>query len=189
MMTTVSHDVASIKRMIAAGDVVRGTAGGTAGGSVRTETNSQTLRLLREFSHCGNDYRRVPPSWNIPQSGLQSMHLYWHCGDETKNIPPMKFLEKRDVRHLGRRAPTTLAEIRRVMTIIDGRAKSKGLHARDFMGHDEVNSMYSHGEAAISEVVPANTNSGRKRNVARLKVSSAVKFAAKKRRKDVNISE
>ena len=76
MMTTVSHDVASIKRMIAAGDVVRGTAGGTAGGSVRTETNSQTLRLLRKFSHGGNDYRRVPPSWNIPQSGLQSTHLY-----------------------------------------------------------------------------------------------------------------
>ena len=101
----------------------------------------------------------------------------------------MKFLEKRDARHLGRRAPTTLAEIRRVMIIIDGRAKSKGLHARDFMGHDEVDSMYSPGEAAISEVVPANTNSGRKRNVARLKVSSAVNFAAKKRRKDVKISE
>ena len=73
MMSTMSDDVASIKRMIAAGNVVRGTTGGTAGGSVRTETNMQTLRLLREFSHGGNDYRRVPPSWNIPQSGLQSM--------------------------------------------------------------------------------------------------------------------
>jgi hypothetical protein len=57
------------------------------------------------------------------------------------------------------------------------------------MSHDEVNSLYSNGEAEISEIVPANTNSERKRNVARLKVSSVVKFAAKKKRQDVNISE
>ena len=66
MMTAMSNDIASIKRMIAGGDRVCGTAGGSA----RTEKNSsQTLRLLRKFSHGGNDYRRVLPSWNIPQSG------------------------------------------------------------------------------------------------------------------------
>ena len=45
------------------------------------------------------------------------------------------------------------------------------------------------GEDGISEVVLANTNSGRRKHVARLKVLSVVNFAAKKRRQDVNISE
>ena len=54
-----SNDIASIKIMIADGDGVYGTEGG----SVCTEMSSgQTLRLLLEFSHGGNDYRHVLPS-------------------------------------------------------------------------------------------------------------------------------
>ena len=52
MMTAVLNDIASIKRVIADRDGVRGTVGNSS----RTERSSgQTLRLLHKFSHGGND--------------------------------------------------------------------------------------------------------------------------------------
>ena len=65
----------------------------------------------------------------------------------------MKFLERRDLKHLGKRAPTTLCEIWRIMTLIDDRAKAKGLRVRDIMTHIAANSLYASGEAAIAEIV------------------------------------
>ena len=149
------------------------------------EKNGQTMRLLRQFKHGnGNDYRRVPPSWQFPRLALQGMYSYWHCGDEVNNIPPMKFLERRDLKHLGRRAPSTYWEIQQVVTLIDDCAKAKGLQVRDTMSHTVVNSLYANSKAAIAELVPAQTKSGRKRNITRLKYPTVIREILKKRKQD-----
>lgn len=83
---------------------------------------------------------------------------------------------------LGRRATTTLGEIRKVMLLIDKRAQQKGLRVRHMMTYLEVNSLFAHGEDAITELVPATTNTGRVRNVSGLRVKTVVTYITKQKK-------
>ena len=112
-----------------------------------------------------------PRTGNIPKLGLQALYGYWHCGSENYNIPPMKWLTSSDIAHLGKRAKPTLSEMKRVMGLIDKRAKLKGMQVRDNMTRDDINTLYVHGEDAVREIVPAKTAKGRERNIAALKFS------------------
>ena len=180
-IVTMSDDMATIKQMIANGIVTRGGNESNPSGAERRR--SRSARLLREFKHGENNYRRVPPGWKFPKLNLQAMYLYWHCGDECGNIPRMKFLDKSDVKHLGKRAGVMLWEIGLVMTLIDNRAKQKGLIVKDLLSHAEANSLYSTGKEAIIEIVPDTTNTGRKRNVSRLKCPTVVREYHLKKKK------
>ena len=134
----------------------------------------ETVRFMREFKHGDGDYRRVPRTWTLPTLGLQPLYVYWHAGDEGKNFPPMKFLERRDVVHLGKRAPPALSEIRRVMNLIDNRVKSKGVRIKTVMTPAEANSLYARGEEAIIEIVSPKTKTGRTRTVSRVKYRTVI---------------
>ena len=127
-------------------------------------------------------YRRVPRTWIFPTLGLQPLYVYWHTGDEEKNFPPMKFLERRDVAHIGKRAPPNLSEIRRVMTLIDNRVKNKGMRIKTIMTPAEANSSYAHGEEAIIELFSPKTKTGRKRTVSWIKYRTVLRNMRKKRR-------
>ena len=126
-------------------------------------------------------YRHVPRDWKFPKLGLQPMYAYWHCGNENDNIPPLKWLQCSDVAHVGKRSRATLAEMRRVMTLIDDRARAKGLRVKANMSHVEANILYAHGEEVIKELVSGKTLQGRERNVSALKLSSVVTFMQRKR--------
>ena len=125
-------------------------------------------------------YRRVPWDWKFPKLGLQPMYAYWHCGNENDNIPPIKWLQCSDVDRVGKRARATLAKMRRVMTLIDDRARAKGLRVKANMNHVEANTLYAHGEEVIKELVSGKTLQGRERNVSALKLSSVVTFIQRK---------
>ena len=143
---------------------------------------ARTARFMCEFKHEDDDYKRVPRTWIFPILGLQSLYVYWHAGDEEKYYPPMKFLEGRDVAHIGKRAHTTLCENRRVMTLINDRVKSKGTRIKTVMTPAEANSLYSYGEETVLEIVPAETKTGRKRTVSRVKYRTVLENTSKKRR-------
>lgn len=156
-------------------DVLRNEEGGerneecTAGAQIYKE---------RKFEHPDGKYRRVPRGWTFPKLGLQKLYVYWHCGDESKGIPPMKRLWTSDVDHIGKRARVALSEIKRVMSLIDNRVKEKGLRIRGSMTmtRAEANSLYARGEGAILELVPAETATGRERNVSTLKVQTVITY-------------
>ncbi|EJK64045.1 hypothetical protein THAOC_15260, partial [Thalassiosira oceanica] len=146
----------------------------------------QNYRLLRQYRHAsdGKD-RRVPPTWRFPSKlPLQTMYQYWHCGNDLSHMPPMKYLDNNDVRFLGKRAGTTLGETRRVMQMIDQRARAEGLAVGDTMTLNQVNSLYHVGERAILEALDDGTPSGRQRNVSRLKVGTVMREIQKKKRLD-----
>jgi len=96
----------------------------------------------------------------------------------------MKYLDNNDVRFLGKRAGTTLGETRRLMQMIDQRARAEGLAVGDTMTLNQVNSLYHVGESAILEALDDGTPSGRQRNVSRLKVGTIVREIQKKKRLD-----
>ena len=99
----------------------------------------------------------------------------------------MKFLDKSDVKHLGKRAGVMLWEIGLAMTLIDNHAKQKGLIVKDLLSHAEANSLYSTGEEAIIEIVPDTTNTGRKLDVSRLRCPTVVReYHQKKNKKKPN---
>ena len=136
-----------------------------------------------QFEHDDGEYRRVPSDWKFPRLPLQPMYTYWHCGDVEKDYPPIKFLERKDIAHISKRAHISLCEIRRVMTLIDNRAKSKGMQVRSIMTPEEANSLFASGEDAIREIVSSVNNSGRKKKLARLKHSTVVNYLLKKRKR------
>ena len=106
-LTGISKDVALIKQMMSRNEQQEHE-------DARAERRMgmrQTVRCMREFKHGDGDYRRVPRTWIFPTLGLQPLYVYWHTGDEGKNFPPMKFLERRDVVHVGKRAQPALSEI------------------------------------------------------------------------------
>ena len=112
------------------------------------------------------------------------MYLYyWHCGDETRQIPPMKYFHNSDVEHLGKASRVRLAELRKVMTVIDvaAAANGKGFPSANNMDHTMANTCYFHGESAIIDLVPTQTNKGRDRLVSRMKWTTVVRFMHKKR--------
>jgi len=96
----------------------------------------------------------------------------------------MKYLDNNDVKFLGKRAGTTLGETKRVMQMIDRRARLEGLVVGDTMTLIQVNSLYNVGERAILEALDDGTPSGRQRNVSRMKVGTVVREIQKKRRRD-----
>jgi hypothetical protein len=142
--------------------------------------NEPTARLHRQYRHPDGKERRVPVSWQIPKLTLQSMYLYWHCDDETRQIPPMKYFHNSDVEHLGKASRVRLAELRKVMTVIVA-AAAKGFSAANNMDHTMANTCYFHGESAIIDLVPSQTNNGRDRLVSRMKWTTVVRFMHKKR--------
>ena len=121
--SAMSNYIISIKQMIEDMDVARETAGNrqhqTQRGSVKH------MRLLGEFKHGNDDYRRVPSTWKFPSLSLQPMHTYWHCGNNSETLSPMKFLEPQDLVHMGTSALETLSKIGGGMAIIDNSAKKK----------------------------------------------------------------
>jgi hypothetical protein len=143
--------------------------------------NDPTARLHRQYRHPDGKERRVPVSWQIPKLTVQSMYLYWHCGDETRQIPPMKYFHNSDVEHLGKSARVRLSEMRKVMGAIDAASAAKGFPAANNMDHTMANTCYFHGESAIIDLVPAQTNKGRDRLVSRMKWTTVIRFMHKKR--------
>ena len=103
------------------------------------------------------------------------MYVYWHCGDEEGSIPPMKFLELSDVDFITR-GKKALSEIKCVMQFIDKQATSAGVSPKELMTHIEANSCYHYAEAAIKQLVPAQTPQGRTRDLRKLQVTYVVKF-------------
>ena len=138
---------------------------------------------MREFKHEDDDYKRVPRTWTFPTLGLQPLYVYWHAGDEEKYYPPMKFLEGRDVAHIGKRAHTTLCEIRRVMTLIDDHVKIKGRRIKTVMTPQrQICCTRTYGEETVLKTVPAETKTGRKRTVIPVKYCTVLENMSKKRR-------
>ena len=176
-LTGISKDVALIKQMTSGHERQEHA-------DARVETRrgmGPTARFMCEFRHRDGDYRRVPRTWVFPTLGLQPLYVYWHTGDEEKNFRPMKFLERRDVVHIDKRAPPALSKIRRVMTLIDDRVKSKGMRIKPVMTPAEANSLYAHGEEAIIEIVSPKTKTGRTRTVSRVKYRTVVEYMCKKK--------
>ena len=112
----------------------------------------------------------------MPKVSLQAIYLYWHCGDEAEKIPPMKFFSNSDVRHLGKTMRVRLGELRKVMKAIDTATAAKGHPVANNMTHAMANTCFFHGESAISDVVPATTNTGRDRIISRMKWNTIVKY-------------
>jgi hypothetical protein len=89
------------------------------------QTNATTpctynvMARLHDYQHPDRVYRRVPPTWSFPALNLRPMYVYWHCGDEHNNILPMKYLDKNDVKFIGKRANVSLSELRKVIGCID----------------------------------------------------------------------
>ena len=77
----------------------------------------------------------------------------------------MKLIDSKDVALIGKRAHKRLEEIKLLMLKIDERARSKGCSVRDNMTHMEVNTLYSHGESAIRELISTKSANGKQRNV------------------------
>ena len=173
-LAAMANDIAALRRMNA--------DAGTTNNTRRMP--DRNARLMREFKHGENLYRRVPPSWKFPSLGLQQMYVYWHCGNESQHIPPMKFLDSDDVKHNGKRARTSLAELRKVMHLIDNRAKAQGLDIKDRMTNVEANTLYAHGESAVLDLVPAYTPTNRKRSIHRLKFYSVYTCMLQKKKQD-----
>lgn len=177
-----ASDLASLRQLIAA------NASGVAshGGSNDVvldmrDTTAVTVqhanaRLHRQYLHSDGKHRRVPPSWKFPKLSLQGMYQYWHCGDESKHVPPMKFLVASDVNFLGKRAKTSLYEMKKVMEVIDGEASRQGAPPHMHMSLREANTRYFRGERAIHTVVPDKTPSGRLRIISKMKWCTIVKY-------------
>lgn len=185
-MSAIAADLSSLRQMVAEG----GTSGsGSAAGRRSRERELHSMRLLRQYRHSDGQYKRVPVGWKFPvKLALQSLYAYWHIGDEVQHVPPMKYLENSDVNQLGKRARSTLSEIRKVMLLIDTRATDRGLTVKDRMTHIEVNSLFNQGMGAIGEMIDATTPTDRHRNISKLKISSVVTYIQKKRRNDRNSS-
>jgi hypothetical protein len=71
----------------------------------------------------------------------------------------MKYFHNSDVEHLGNVA-----------------AAAKGFPAANNMDHTMANTCYFHGECAIIDLVPTQTNKGRDRLVSRVKWTTVIRF-------------
>jgi hypothetical protein len=107
------------------------------------------------------------------------MYGYWHCGDEHNNIPPMKYLDKNDVKFIGKCANVSLSELRKVMGCIDEAAKTNGCPPNEHMSHTDANSCYLREECGIFAVMPDKTPTGRNRIIANKKWGTVVKYMHK----------
>mmetsp|Transcript_24517 Transcript_24517/g.55528 ORF Transcript_24517/g.55528 Transcript_24517/m.55528 type:complete len:254 (-) Transcript_24517:29-790(-) len=177
----IANDIRAVRESVAAlaaNGVRQGRTGQTANAAP-----AQNFRLLRQYRHASDGKeRRVPPNWKFPNLSLQLTYQYWHCGNENEHLPPMKYLSNSDVNFLGKRAGTTLSEIRRVMEMIDERVRSQSLAVGGTLA--QVNTAYNVGESAILDALDDDTPSGRPRNVCRMKVSTVVREIQRKRKRD-----
>ena len=166
-------DISVVRRMI-----TESQANGISTGRTNNTDSpgGHPLRLMRQYQHSPGVIVVCLKTWKFPKLKLQNMYAYWHVGDEALSIPPMKFLEAGDIKHLGKRATTTLAEIRKVMTLINNEATAQGLIVKDHMNHIDVNTLYAHGEKAIANVIQAKTPTGRTRKLSTMKFSSVIKY-------------
>ena len=181
-MSAMAGDIAALRRIVQ--DNNTRTSGEEAGNTNNNNGNVLDLpepQLHRQYMHPDGIERRVPPSWTIPKLGLHLMYAYWHCGDPANGIPEMKHLLASDVSYLGKGAKTRLSEMRKVMTLIDREAISKGCTVRVTMNHKMANSCFHHGESAIRNIMPNETMTGRMRNISNMTWGSIVRNMHKKR--------
>ena len=69
----------------------------------------------------------------------------------------------------------------KVMDVINEEAALQGFPARDGMSQRDANTCYFRGEGGIAKVVPERTANGRKRELAKAKLGTVIKFLHKKR--------
>lgn len=175
VMTAMAADIAGLRQSLA------------TDGQLRTRDGSRNASTLRPMRLAGADYthedgvdRRVPHTWTFPSLPLQNMYVYWHCGDEAGHIPPMKWFEASDVNFL-KRGLKKLSEIRRVMQFLDTSATSAGVPPKEHMTHMEANACYMSSQAALKQVIPDNTPTGRTREKCRkLMVGTVYKYVSKR---------
>ncbi len=92
----------------------------------------------------------------------------------------MKWFVTNDVKFIkgGRKK---LSEIRRVMKFLDTSAASAGEAPREHMTHMEANACYSSSQAALKQLIPDTTPTGRTREKCRkLMVGTVYKYILKK---------
>ena len=185
-ITAIANDIATLRRVtrrvIQENVGVAGANNNTqASTSVNPLTQQPLARLQRQYQHPDGKVRRVPPSWEFPKISLLAMYQYWHYGDATKKIPPMKYLHASDVDYLGKGSRVRLAEVRKIMTAIDGEATAKGYPPQEHMDHQQAATCYYHGESIILATIPNKTAKGRIRKVEDMRWGTVVKYMHKKR--------
>ena len=179
LLRSIAADITSLK--------TTDFAGGRTGVNARNNdavTTTSNMRLFCEYKHSDGCYRRVPKGWKFPKLPLQQMYMYWHCGNEIQNIPPMKYFAARDVAHLRGRATVKLCEIRKVMTLVDGRATTNGLTIKGNMTHSEVNALYAKGEAAVEDAISGTAPfGGNRKAVSRMSVHSIIRYMQQQKKR------
>ncbi len=135
--------------------------------------------------HPDGTLRKVPPDWTFPMNQLQQMYQYWHCGNQLQKICPMKYFHSSDVSFLGDSTRIRLNEVKQLMEIIDKTASQNGAKPTKKMNMSSTNTCFLRGKVGLK--IPTTTPTGRKRDIGRLKWSSAITYlpkASKKRRVD-----
>ena len=166
-------DVATIRAGIAAG--FSGGGSGTSAGPVVVGGSR-----FDWHDHADAVRRRVPPTWTFPHVSLITLYKYWHCGDEVNRVSPMRDFTPTDVGFLGGRAKINLTDVKFMCKVIDEEAIRQGKTPRRYMSHADAGSCFHAGKLALG--VPATTPTGKSRNLASMKWSSALRYMTKKRK-------
>jgi hypothetical protein len=87
----------------------------------------------------------------------------------------MRYLDKNDVKFIGKRANVSLSELRKVMGCIDEAAKANGCPPKEHMSHTDANSCYLRIFADMLDKTPT----GRNRTIANKKWGTVVKYMHK----------
>ena len=172
-----ASDIANIRAGIANGSGLSAgssNSDGTVGGAIRFDLHD----------HSDGVRRRVPPTWTFPHVSLMNIYKYWYCGDEVHRISPMRDFEPVDVGFLKGRAKMNLADVRYICRIIDEEAVRKGHAPRRFMSLIDVGSCFHAGKSALG--IPTKTPTGKNRNLALMKWSSALRYMENKNRNPDN---
>lgn len=125
------------------------------------------------YKHEDGIKRRVPSTFKFPMLGLEAMYVLWHSGDAERRLAPMKFFHASDMPD-RKRSKTNLAEVRKVISIIDQEAISKGCKIKTVMTPAEARTCICAGYTGLN--IPLVTSEGRNRDILSMKWSSAVKL-------------
>eukprot|EP00543_Licmophora_paradoxa_P000258 CAMPEP_0202453246 /NCGR_PEP_ID=MMETSP1360-20130828/11260_1 /ASSEMBLY_ACC=CAM_ASM_000848 /TAXON_ID=515479 /ORGANISM="Licmophora paradoxa, Strain CCMP2313" /LENGTH=647 /DNA_ID=CAMNT_0049072285 /DNA_START=54 /DNA_END=1997 /DNA_ORIENTATION=+ len=120
--------------------------------------------------------RRVPQDWVFPCENLLQMYKLWHLGDG--RVCPLKHIRPKDVNHI-KRGRQNLEEVRFMMTMLDLDANNKGL-LKSIMKEQDAVEAFEQCLPALT--IPEATNTGKPRNTAKMKWSSALRIMKVKKR-------
>ena len=172
-------DIATIKKAMEDGKLL------SADSSPDEEEDPDYGKQFDLHLHPDGTLRKVPSDWTFPMNQLQQMYQYWHCGNQLLKICPMKYFHSSDVSFLGDSTRIRLNEVKQLMEIIDKTAGENGAKPTKKMNMSSTNTCFLRGKVGLK--IPTTTPTGRKRDIGRLKWSSAITYlpkASKKRRVD-----